>query len=112
MLNFFLPLHFYSLYNPHLKIKTYLSSKGGRCLSVSLCLKKLNEILKMCCIIDNDFKKASEIVELSVKNTKSKYSVEYIEALLEVLNGVNPNGESVIGYYNSSENTIGGYIKI
>jgi len=73
-------------------------------------LKKLNDILKML-YFDDDFKEASETAELSVKNSKSKYSVEYIEALLKVLNGVNPNNESVIGYYDSSENIGGGYIK-
>ena len=49
-------------------------------------LEQLDEILQ---ILDKSsaFKEASTTAELSVKNTNSKYSVEYLKALLEVLNG-------------------------
>jgi len=49
-------------------------------------LKKLNEILEM--LYNNKkFKELSETAELSVKNINSKYSYEYIKALLRILNG-------------------------
>ena len=49
-------------------------------------LKKLNETLQM--LYQNaKFKNITETAELSVKNIDSKYSYEYIEVLLKVLNG-------------------------
>jgi hypothetical protein len=67
-------------------------------------LKELNEILKV--LYNNrNFKFASETAELRIKNSKSYYTVEYIENLLKVLNGVDPyndfhilTGEGYIKY--------------
>ena len=73
-------------------------------------LKRLNEILKEL-YFNSSFKKASESAELAVKNTNSRYSIEYIEALLKVLNGIDPYNDSHIGYYDSNKNIGGGYIK-
>ena len=72
-------------------------------------LEKLNQTLKM--LYFNDaFKRASETAEMGIKNLKSKYTFEYIQALLKLLNGVNPYNDAKIGYY--SDNKGGGYIQL
>jgi hypothetical protein len=52
-------------------------------------LKKFNSILKKL-YHDNNFRFVSQTAELKIKNTKSYYTVDYIENLLKVLNGVDP----------------------
>jgi len=73
-------------------------------------LKTLNTIFKEV-YFDNSFKEASETAELALKNPKSKYSIEYIEALLKIFNGINLDDDRIIGYYDSKTDIGGGYIK-
>jgi len=51
-------------------------------------LKKLDEILQLL-YKNKKFKNLSETAELSIKNINSRYSYEYIEALIKILNGKN-----------------------
>jgi len=108
---FFFTLSFaYPIYTiPIQKEKSLQIQKAVKVYQYLYDLKKLNEILKKL-YFSNDFKKASETAELSVKNPKSKYSYEDIEVLLKILNGVNPYNDS-IGFYDSEKNIGGGYIK-
>ena len=72
-------------------------------------LEKLNEILKL---LDNPtFKEITNTAEMNIKTDNSPYTFEYIRDLLKVLNGVNPEDDSIIGYYDKKNDIGGGYIK-
>lgn len=73
-------------------------------------LNRLNDILKKL-YYSKSFKEASTTAELAVKNVNSKYSTEYIEALLKILNATDPTDDRVIGYYDPTQNIGGGYLK-
>jgi len=109
---FFFTLSFaYPIYTiPLQKEKSLQTQKAVNLYQYQYDLKRFNNILKTL-YFDKGFKKASESAELAVKNPKSNYSVEYIGALLKVLNGIDPYNDSRIGYYDSSKNIGGGYVK-
>ena len=74
-------------------------------------LNKLNEILKLL-NQNKSFKFATHTIEGNyIDDFKDKYTSYFIEVLLKILNGVNPEDDSTIGYYNSSLDIGDGYIK-
>lgn len=74
-------------------------------------LQKMNEILN---ILYNSekFKNITTTAEdmNNLKTSNGKYSYEYIEMLIKLLNGINPNND-IIGYYDKNKDIGGGYIK-
>ncbi len=72
-------------------------------------LEQLNEILKL--LNNPTFKEITKIIEMNFKTDSSPYSFEYIKNLLKVLNGINPEDDSIIGYYDKNNDIGGGYIK-